>query len=140
MDAGTEWFEPSTLQVTSIDVGNPVTNVIYGIEALLRLRDDDGTWHDTAALIAVAERTGLITTLDERVLQIACAQAVVWRRDPDLAHLVLNVNRSARDIAKPGFYERIDDALTHSGLDPHGLTLEITETVLLDASAADLSD
>jgi diguanylate cyclase (GGDEF)-like protein/PAS domain S-box-containing protein len=119
---------------------NPVTNVIYGIEALLRLRDEDAAWLDTAAVIAVAERTGLITALDERVLQIACAQAVAWRRDPELAHLVLNVNRSARDIAKPGFYQRINDALTRSGLDPHGLTLEITETVLLDASAADLSD
>ena len=64
----------------------------------------------------------------------------VWRRDADLAHLVLNVNRSARDIAKPGFYQRIDDALTHSGLDPHGLTIEITETVLLDATASDLAD
>jgi EAL domain-containing protein (putative c-di-GMP-specific phosphodiesterase class I) len=53
---------------------------------------------------------------------------------------VLNVNRSARDIAKPGFYQRIDDALNHSGLDPHGLTIEITETVLLDATSADLAD
>ncbi len=63
-----------------------------------------------------------------------------WRSDPELAHLVLNVNRSARDIAKPGFYQRIDDALTQSGLDPHGLTIEITETVLLDATASDLAD
>jgi diguanylate cyclase (GGDEF)-like protein/PAS domain S-box-containing protein len=119
---------------------NPVTNAIYGVEALLRLRDSAGVFLDAAQVIAVAERTGLIAALDERVLQIACAQAVAWRREPSLAHLVLNVNRSARDIAKPGFYQRIDDALTHSGLDPHGLTIEITETVLLDATAADLAD
>jgi EAL domain-containing protein (putative c-di-GMP-specific phosphodiesterase class I) len=104
------------------------------------LRDDAGDFVDTAQVIAVAERTGLITALDERVLQVACAQAVQWRSDPELAHLVLNVNRSARDIAKPGFYQRIDDALTQSGLDPHGLTIEITETVLLDATASDLAD
>jgi diguanylate cyclase (GGDEF)-like protein/PAS domain S-box-containing protein len=119
---------------------NPVTNAIHGVEALLRLRDENAALLDAAAVIAVAERTGLITALDERVLQIACAQAVAWRREPDLAHLVLNVNRSARDIAKPGFYQRINDALTQSGLDPHGLTLEITETVLLDATSADLAD
>jgi diguanylate cyclase (GGDEF)-like protein/PAS domain S-box-containing protein len=119
---------------------NPMTNGVYGIEALLRLRDEAGDFLDTAQVIAVAERTGLITALDERVLQVACAQSVQWRRDADLAHLVLNVNRSARDIAKPGFYQRIDDALTESGLDPHGLTIEITETVLLDATASDLAD
>jgi len=119
---------------------NPMTNAVYGVEALLRLRDEAGVFLDTAQVVAVAERTGLITALDERVLQVACAQAVRWRNDPELAHLVLNVNRSARDIAKPGFYQRIDDALTESGLDPHGLTIEITETVLLDATASDLAD
>ena len=119
---------------------NPVTNGIHGVEALLRLRDGAGVFLDAAEVIAVAERTGLITALDERVLQIACAQAVEWRRDPDLAHLVLNVNRSARDIAKPGFYQRINDALSQSGLHPRGLTIEITETVLLDATSADLAD
>ncbi|HEY3923178.1 MAG TPA: EAL domain-containing protein [Acidothermaceae bacterium] len=129
-----------SIEVFYQPIVNPMTNGVYGIEALLRLRDEAGGFVDTAQVIAVAERTGLITALDERVLQVACAQAVVWRRDADLAHLVLNVNRSARDIAKPGFYQRIDDALTESGLDPHGLTIEITETVLLDATASDLAD
>jgi diguanylate cyclase (GGDEF)-like protein len=129
-----------TVEVFYQPIVNPMTNAVYGIEALLRLRDEAGDFLDTAQVIAVAERTGLITALDERVLQVACAQAVQWRRGSDLAHLVLNVNRSARDIAKPGFYQRIDDALTQSGLDPHGLTIEITETVLLDATASDLAD
>jgi diguanylate cyclase (GGDEF)-like protein/PAS domain S-box-containing protein len=129
-----------SIEVFYQPIVNPMTNAVHGVEALLRLRDESGDFLDTAQLIAVAERTGLITALDERVLQVACAQAVLWRCDPDLAHLVLNVNRSARDIAKPGFYQRIDDALTHSGLDPHGLTIEITETVLLDATASDLAD
>jgi diguanylate cyclase (GGDEF)-like protein/PAS domain S-box-containing protein len=129
-----------TVEVYYQPIVNPVTNAIHGVEALLRLRDEFAVFLDTAQVIAVAERTGLITALDERVLQIACAQAVEWRREPELSHLVLNVNRSARDIAKPGFYQRIDDALAQSGLDPHGLTIEITETVLLDATAADLAD
>ena len=42
LDAGSEWFEPSTLQVTSVDVGNPVTNVIPGrAEARLNIRFND---------------------------------------------------------------------------------------------------
>jgi len=51
VDAGTEWFEPSSLQVTSIDVGNPVTNVIpAAARAMLNIRFNDG--HTGAALSA----------------------------------------------------------------------------------------
>jgi succinyl-diaminopimelate desuccinylase len=42
LDAGTEWFEPSSLQVTSIDVGNPATNVIpAAARAMLNIRFND---------------------------------------------------------------------------------------------------
>ena len=42
LDAGTEWFEPSSLQITSIDVGNPATNVIPGsANARLNIRFTD---------------------------------------------------------------------------------------------------
>lgn len=49
VDAGTEWFEPSTLQVTSIDVGNTATNVIpASARAALNIRFNDG--HSGASL------------------------------------------------------------------------------------------
>jgi len=42
LDAGSEWFEPSSLQVTSVDVGNPATNVIPGsATARLNIRFND---------------------------------------------------------------------------------------------------
>ncbi len=51
LDAGTEWFEPSSLQVTSVDVGNPATNVIPGrASARLNIRFNDR--HTGAALEA----------------------------------------------------------------------------------------
>ena len=84
----------------------------------------------------VAERTGLSTAIDACVLKQACAQAAAWRRSPALAHLVLKVNRSVHDITRPGFYQRITNALDDSGLEPAALTLEITETVLLDGTSA----
>ena len=51
VDAGTAWFEPSTLQVTSIDVGNAVTNVIpAAARAMLNIRfNDDHTGKDLSA-------------------------------------------------------------------------------------------
>jgi len=51
VDAGSEWFQPSTLQLTSIDVGNPVTNVIPpAARAMLNIRFND--WHSGASLTA----------------------------------------------------------------------------------------
>jgi succinyl-diaminopimelate desuccinylase len=52
LDAGSEWFEPSTLQVTSVDVGNPATNVIPGTaRAMLNIRFNDR--HSSASLTAM---------------------------------------------------------------------------------------
>jgi succinyl-diaminopimelate desuccinylase len=66
LDAGTEWFEPSTLQLTSIDVGNPATNVIpASARAMLNIRFNDrhtgaslGAWLK-AAIAQHAERFDL---------------------------------------------------------------------------------
>jgi succinyl-diaminopimelate desuccinylase len=56
IDAGTEWFEPSTLQVTSIDVGNAATNVVpASARAMLNIRFNDK--HSGASLIAWVRAT-----------------------------------------------------------------------------------
>ncbi len=56
LDAGTDWFEPSTLQVTSVDVGNPATNVIpAAARAALNIRFNDR--HSGASLIAWVRAT-----------------------------------------------------------------------------------
>jgi succinyl-diaminopimelate desuccinylase len=52
LDEGTDWFEPSTLQVTSVDVGNPATNVIPAVaRARLNIRFNDR--HSGASLAAM---------------------------------------------------------------------------------------
>jgi succinyl-diaminopimelate desuccinylase len=56
VDAGTDWFEPSTLQITSIDVGNGATNVIpASARAALNIRFNDG--HSGASLTAWVRAT-----------------------------------------------------------------------------------
>ena len=56
VDAGTDWFEPSTLQVTSVDVGNGATNVIpASARAALNIRFNDR--HSGASLIAWVRAT-----------------------------------------------------------------------------------
>ncbi|MGX7679040.1 putative bifunctional diguanylate cyclase/phosphodiesterase [Jatrophihabitans sp. DSM 45814] len=129
-----------TVEVYYQPIVDPRSNALHGVEALVRIRDDDGAFLNTAQIVDVAEHTGLITALDERVLHMACMQAAAWRRTPEHADLMLDLNRSVKDITKPGFFERITDALSQSGLDPRALTLEITETVLLDANEDNLAD
>jgi succinyl-diaminopimelate desuccinylase len=88
LDAGTEWFEPSSLQVTSIDVGNPATNVIPATaRARLNIRFNDR--HTGAALEAWlravldqhAERFDLAVTVSGEAFLTAPGPAVDRLRD-----------------------------------------------------------
>jgi diguanylate cyclase (GGDEF)-like protein/PAS domain S-box-containing protein len=118
----------------------PGTGLVHSVEALVRIRDTDGNCLDAGSVIAAAERCGLVTELDDRVLRKACAQVVAWRRDPTYADLHLTLNRSAQDILRPGFHDRIMAALVETALPCQALTIEITETVLLDAEEGAMTD
>jgi diguanylate cyclase (GGDEF)-like protein len=101
-------------------------------EALVRWRHPTRGVVTPAEFIAVAEDSGLIHELGDRVLQIACAQAAQWRAEvPRLADLRVSVNVSARQLADGGFPSRVAGALAASGLDPDALVLEITESAVL---------
>jgi diguanylate cyclase (GGDEF)-like protein/PAS domain S-box-containing protein len=112
----------------------PATGLVRSVEALVRLADDGGTLLDAASVIAVAERTGLVTDLDNLVLRQACEQVARWRNEANYADLRLTINRSAQDIVRAGFTDRIRSALAATALPATALTLEITETVLLEAA------
>ena len=115
---------------------DPRTGAAHGVEALMRVFDrDTGRYADAAEVVAVAERTGQIIALDQRVIELAAARAAQWREQPESTGLRLKVNRSAKEISRPGLYDRIRQVLAESGLAPHALTLELTETVLLDINA-----
>jgi diguanylate cyclase (GGDEF)-like protein len=102
---------------------------VVGVEALLRWR------HPTRGLIApdtfipIAEENGLIVPIGRWVIEQACAQAAAWERKGYA--LTMSVNVSARQLERIEFVEELRAALHDSGLDPAGLTLEITETALM---------
>jgi EAL domain-containing protein (putative c-di-GMP-specific phosphodiesterase class I) len=80
----------------------------------------------------LAEESGLITRIGELVLNDACTQAARWvAESPDQHDLLVTVNLSARQVADDQIVEQVRAALAASGLDPHRLVLEITETALL---------
>jgi EAL domain-containing protein (putative c-di-GMP-specific phosphodiesterase class I) len=108
----------------------PIVNVpdgqLVGLEALIRLRAADGRLIPPEVFIPVAEEIGVINRIGAWAVHEACRTAATW---PD--HVVLAVNLSAAQFATTGVSEIVITALMETGLDPHRLELEITESLLL---------
>jgi EAL domain-containing protein (putative c-di-GMP-specific phosphodiesterase class I) len=87
--------------------------------------------------IGVAEETGLIVPLGQRVLREACRQLRAWQDAyPDVVAPVVAVNLSPRQFRHPDLAGDVAAALTETGLPPALLRLEITETVAMDSPEA----
>ncbi|MBP1711286.1 MAG: hypothetical protein H6Q49_1488 [Deltaproteobacteria bacterium] len=106
------------------------TGAITGVEALLR-------WHSPilgdvtpTQFIPVAEETGLIIPIGRWVMKTACAQNVAWQRQ-GLPPVCISVNLSLRQLRDENLIEDIKAALEDSGLAPHLLELEITESMVM---------
>jgi diguanylate cyclase (GGDEF)-like protein len=107
---------------------------ISGFEALLRWRHHRHGLVPPDQFIPLAEETGLILSIGEWALRTACAEAVNWPDDISVA-----INLSTRQFRDNNLVDVIAHALDHSGLAPSRLELEITETVLLNDSRANLA-
>lgn len=105
---------------------------LIGAEALLRWLPANQDGVPPAEFIALAEETGLILTIGEWVLDAACAQLKAWERDPRTQHLHMSVNVSARQFHEPDFVAMVQRSLASSGINPAGLKLELTESVVLE--------
>ncbi|MBL8260547.1 MAG: EAL domain-containing protein [Candidatus Competibacteraceae bacterium] len=105
-------------------------NRIIGVEALLRWRHPQRGWVPPLEFVPLAEETGLIEVIGEWVLETACRQAKTWQRQ-GLPSLRMAVNMSPRQFLRPGIVERVSRILRETGLEPHLLDLEITESLLM---------
>jgi len=83
--------------------------------------------------IPVAEETGLIEAIGQLVLEKSCQRIAEWQQlSPAYRSLSLSVNLSARQVSHPDLVERIRTVLAKSGINPHCLKLEITESVVME--------
>jgi diguanylate cyclase (GGDEF)-like protein/PAS domain S-box-containing protein len=111
----------------------PIYNMnreITGFEALLRWKHP--SWGRVAPLefIPIAERTGLIVPIGDWVIEEVCRQAMAWNAAA-VPPVKFFVNVSGVQLARPNFSSKIAHALERSGLAPHRLELEITETWII---------
>jgi diguanylate cyclase (GGDEF)-like protein/PAS domain S-box-containing protein len=111
-------------------------NRLAGFEALVRWRHPTRGLIPPMAFIPLAEESGLIVRLGRLVTTTACAQ-LRSLRDAGLGDgLTMSVNVSPRQAAEPGFVAEVREILQGSGIEPAGLVLEITESLMLHQSAA----
>jgi len=105
------------------------TTEIVGAEALIRWRHPEHGAVPPTDFIPLAEETGLIIPIGEWVIRQACATAAKWPSQVKVA-----VNLSTVQFRKPGLVQTVTNALAAAQLAPHRLELEITESLLLEAS------
>jgi EAL domain-containing protein (putative c-di-GMP-specific phosphodiesterase class I) len=118
-------FQP----VVTLDSG-----AVVGAEALLRWMHD-GEVVDPGEFVSIAEESGLIIEIGRWVLEHACAEAAGWqhlRPDGPLPYIAVNV--SVRQLVDSDLVTDVARALHASGLDGACLTIELTDSAVMEHS------
>jgi len=109
------------------------TGLIAGCEALVEWQHPKRGRIPPAEFIPAAEETGLILPIGEWVLRESCKAARGFAdRLPRSAPVAVSVNLSARQLLRAELLEQVRSALQQSGLEPHRLRLEVTESVIME--------
>lgn len=107
---------------------------IAGFEALVRWKHPRRGLVMPLEFIPLAEQTGLITDVDEYVMEMACTTARAWVAE--FPELYLAVNASATDLSRGVLPRIVSKALASSRFPGNSLKLEITETAVMENAEA----
>jgi diguanylate cyclase (GGDEF)-like protein/PAS domain S-box-containing protein len=112
----------------------PQIDIISGkmicAEALVRWNHPEEGLLEPKNFLPLAEETGLITSIDQWVMNSVCKQVRTWV-DSGLSPVCITVNLSARQFQSPALVSNISSILDKTGMSPHSLDLEITETTAM---------
>ena len=109
---------------------NHATGAVIGAEALLRWTPTGEGRVSPALFIPILEESGMIVAVGEWVLWQACSQAVEWQK-LGLPELRMSVNISALQFMRSDLDVAVKGVLESTGLDPHRLCLELTESMVM---------
>ena len=114
------------------------TGGLWGMEALVRWEHPERGLLNPDEFVPVAEESGLVVPMGVAVLEEACRRAVEWQGEfPQMPPLVVSVNISARQLARPDLAETVEGVLGRTGLEGNCLALDVTETVYVRALEGD---
>jgi len=115
-----------------------VSGKMIGAEALIRWQDPEHGLVSPAQFVPVAEESGLIVPIGSWVLREACRQVQAWL-DAGLQAVPVAVNISAIEFRHKDFLSGVALILKDTGLRPHYLELELTESILMQDAEASAS-
>ncbi len=118
------WFQP---------VVESMTGRMVGVEVLARWNHPEKGLLAPGAFVPIAEELGLIREIDEAIFEAACARTAPWVADGLIE--VVSCNVSPRDLLDPAFSRKLIGRLSRTSLPATALTVEITETFLLQDMA-----
>lgn len=110
---------------------DPHTQTVVSTEALVRWNDPEKGLISPDKFIPVAEDTGLIVPMGEWILRQACTDAAHWQKEEGF-NIGVSVNLSSRQFMRSDIYGLVKDVLKESQLPASKLTLEITESLLVE--------
>jgi len=110
---------------------NLATGKLVGVEALIRWRNEDGSFVPPDRFIPLAEASGMIIAIGDWVLRMSCHELVRLQASgyPDLR---MSVNVSQIQFRHPEFLDKLNAALLDTKIRPQCLELEITESVAME--------
>jgi diguanylate cyclase (GGDEF)-like protein/PAS domain S-box-containing protein len=114
------------------------TGELVGAEALIRWDHPTQGRIAPSVFIPLAEETGLIDEIGAWVLRTACTEATRWARLSPGRVPRVSINLSAHQLADPQLAWTIQAAMAHAGATPSWVTLELTESLLMQNSSASL--
>jgi diguanylate cyclase (GGDEF)-like protein len=117
------------LQLAYQPVIDTQNRTVSACEALARWNHPDFGWVSPGEFIPIAEETGLVLALGEWVLREACKTAATWP-----GSIAVAVNLSSHQLQAGTLLKVIEETLAATGLPAERLDLEVTETVVLDAT------
>ncbi|WP_332675508.1 putative bifunctional diguanylate cyclase/phosphodiesterase [Aromatoleum sp.] len=106
------------------------TGGLSGVEALLRMADENGRVIGPDRFIPIAEAAGLIGELGEWVAREACVQHKAWRGE-GLPAVAISVNVSPLEFRQRGFAQQLRGIVRETGLEPACLLVEVTESTVM---------
>jgi len=110
------------------------TRKMVGAEALIRWQHPELGLLSAAQFISLAEKTGLIDSIGEYVLQTVCKQNKALQ-EAGCPPICMTVNLSAHEFQNPGIIDKVSQILQETGLEPQFLELEITESIAMRDAA-----
>ncbi len=111
---------------------------LVGAEALIRWDHPTNGRIPPDVFIPLAEETGLIDEIGAWVLRTACAEAARWAQLSPGRVPRLSINVSAHQLADPRLAWTVQAAMAQAGVAPSWVTLEITESMLMQNSSASI--